>query len=138
MMTPPPEFTVTSSGEQKPPISSQREVRQFRGEDVLQSALTADGCYDRCCYGGGGVYVSDGRGQSAADRASQVSLLLELLMEDVSVLVEAAVDASNFPAFAHPQLLTHQPDQTLVVRHQDDPALKHMTSHTEETHLRYT
>lgn len=67
--------------------------------------------------------------------ASQVTLLLELLVQDVSVLVEAAVDASNLPVFTHPQLLTHQPDQTLVVGHQDDPALKRMTSHAEEIHL---
>lgn len=51
----------------------------------------------------------------AAGGLSQVTLLLELLVQDVSVLVETAVDASNFPAFAHPQLLTHQPDQTLVM-----------------------
>lgn len=68
--------------------------------------------------------------------ASQVTLLLELLVQDVSVLVEAAIDASHFPGFAHPQLLTHQPDQTLVVRHQDDSALKQMTSQSEATHRR--
>ena len=81
-----------------------------------------------CYYGGGRVYVTGGH--SAVGGASQVTLLLELLLQDVSVLVEAAVDSSNFPAFTHPQLLTHQPDQTLVMRHQDDSALKQMTSHT--------
>lgn len=54
-------------------------------------------------------------GQSAGGEASQVSLLLELLVQDVSVLIEAPVDALDFPGFAHPQLLTHQPDQTLVM-----------------------
>lgn len=64
---------------------------------------------------GGGVNLVGSWGQSAGGRASQVTLLLELLVQDVSVLVEATVDASHFPAFTHPQLLTHQPDQTLVM-----------------------
>lgn len=61
------------------------------------------------------IYVVGGCGQSAGGGASQVALLLELLVQDVSVLIEATVDASHFPTFTHPQLLTHQPDQTLVM-----------------------
>lgn len=67
--------------------------------------------------------------------SSQVSLLPELLLQDVSVLIETTVDAVHLPAFTHPQLLTNQPNQTLIVRHQDNPSLKQMTS--PETHLRY-
>ena len=63
-------------------------------------------------------YVTTGQcGRGAVGGASQVTLLLELLVQDVSVLIEAAVDASHFPTFTHPQLLTNHPDQALVMRH---------------------
>lgn len=64
-----------------------------------------------------------GCGHLAEGGASQVTLFPELLVQDVSVLVEAAVDASHLPCFAHPQLPADQPDQPLVVGHQDHPAL---------------
>lgn len=65
-----------------------------------------------------------GCGQSTGARLSQVALLPELLLQDVPVLVEAAVDASHLPVLTHPQLPAHQADQTLVMGNQDDPALK--------------
>lgn len=58
-----------------------------------------------------------GCGHLAEGGASQVTLLPELLVQDVSVLVEAAVDASNLPCFAHPQLPADKPDEPLVVGH---------------------
>lgn len=69
--------------------------------------------------------------------ASQVALLLELLVQDVSVLVEAAVDPPHLPRLTHPQLLAHQPDEALVMGHQDDSALQHTqhTSHKRHTHV---
>lgn len=64
-----------------------------------------------------------GCGHSAEGEASQVTLLPELLVQDVSVLVEAAIDAPHLPCFAHPQLPADQPDQPLVMGHQHHPAL---------------
>lgn len=63
---------------------------------------------------------------------SQVALLPELLLQDVAVLIEASVNAAHLPGLAHPQLLTYQPDESLIVGNQDDPTLKprHTHNHT--------
>lgn len=54
-------------------------------------------------------------GQSPVGGASQVTLLLELFVQDVPVLVKAAIDAPDLPTFTHPQFPAHQPDKPLVV-----------------------
>lgn len=78
---------------------------------VLRSTLTADWL---CTWRGRGS-VWGRCGQSEEGRDSEVTLLPELLMENVPVLIEASVNPLNFPAVTHPQLLTHQPDQALVM-----------------------
>lgn len=65
--------------------------------------LVVTGCYK------GGVAIPHANG------VSQVPLLPELLLQDVSVLIKATVDASHFPAFTHPQLLAYQANQTFVM-----------------------
>lgn len=56
--------------------------------------------------------------------ASQEAFFTKLLLQDALVLVEAAVDALHSARLANPQLLAHQPDEALVVRHQHDTTLK--------------
>lgn len=75
----------------------------------------------RCYREVGVVYVPGGRGSPGI---SQVALLPELLLQDVTILIEASVNAVHLPGLTDPQLLTHQPDEALVVGHQDDPTLK--------------
>lgn len=75
---------------------------------VNEGGLAGLGLTAQCC---------GGCGHLAEGRASQVTLLLELLVQDVSVLIEAAINASHLPRFTHPQLPADQPDQPLVVGH---------------------
>lgn len=110
-MAPSPGFTVTSQGKPERPISWQQIIiiSSETSSSLLRQLIG-------CC-------VVCGRGLSVVGVASQVTLLSELLVQDVSILVEAAVDASHFPVFTHPELLTHQADKTLVMGHQHHAAL---------------
>lgn len=54
-----------------------------------------------------------------------VAGFLQLSLDEEPVLVESAFDRAHRPFSAHPQLLAHHPDETLVVGYQHHTSLLH-------------
>lgn len=52
------------------------------------------------------------------------ALPAELVLEKGTVLVKAPLDPGDATSFAHPQLSAYQPDEALIVGHQNHTALK--------------
>lgn len=48
----------------------------------------------------------------------------ELLLHELPVLVEAALDGAHGAVGADPQLAAHHPDEPLVVRHENHASLR--------------
>lgn len=64
------------------------------------------------------------RAQSSQPVALEEALTAELFLEKGAVLVKPPLDPGDATAFADPQLPAHQPDEALVVGHQNHAALK--------------
>lgn len=52
------------------------------------------------------------------------ALTAELFLKKGTVLVKAPLDPGDATSFAHPQLPAHQPDEALIVGHQNHATLK--------------
>lgn len=56
--------------------------------------------------------------------ALEEALTAELFLEKGAVLVKPPLDPGDAAAFAHPQLPAHQPDEALIMGHQNHTTLK--------------
>lgn len=56
--------------------------------------------------------------------ALEEALTAKLFLEKGSVLVKSPLDPGDTASFAHPQLPAHQPDEALIVGHQNHTTLK--------------
>lgn len=56
--------------------------------------------------------------------ALEEALTAELFLEKGTVLVKSPFNPGDATSFAHPQLLAHQPDEALIVGHQNHATLK--------------
>lgn len=56
--------------------------------------------------------------------ALEEALTAELFLEKSSVLIKSPLNPGNAASFAHPQLPAHQPDEALVMGHQNHTTLQ--------------